>query len=590
MPTHRCAYWLGGAVLFGLVVLLAAPRPPLAPGRPNVLFILTDDQGWGDLGLHGNPYVETPHLDQLARDGAQFDRFFVSPLCAPTRASLLTGRYHLRTGTVSVTGGWERMKADEQTLADVFRQNGYATGCFGKWHNGEHYPEDPNGQGFDEFLGFCAGHWNNYVNTKLQHNDRMIPTRGFITDVLTDAALAFIGKNKDRPFFCYLPYNAPHSPFQVPDRYFDKYKAKGLNDQNACVYGMIENVDDNVGRILAQLQRLNLLNNTIVVFATDNGPNGQRFNGGMKGIKGQVDEGGVRVPLFIRWPGQIQPGLVVRSIAAHIDLLPTLTGLCGLPGRDGKPLDGRSWAAVLRGSPVGAPPDRMLFTHVASSVSGQLRSEPGAVRTEQYRLVLQNDQTRLYDVKADPAQTADIAAQQPQQVGALRGEYNRWFADVTPTLTANRPIPVVARRVWLLAPEARSAGGIRYKQGNGWANDYFVNWTSVQDSLWWTVRVDRPRRYGLYLQHTCPSQAIGAVVQAGVGGQTRRQTISRAFDPPDQQSPDRVPRKEVYEKAWALLKLGVVTLPHGPHKLVLRATHAPAGRVADVKGILLREE
>ncbi|HLL95021.1 MAG TPA: sulfatase-like hydrolase/transferase, partial [Spirosoma sp.] len=248
MPTYRRACWLWGAVLFGSVVLLVAPAYRPVGDRPNVLFILTDDQGWGDLGLHGNPHVETPHLDQLARDGAQFERFFVSPLCAPTRASLLTGRYHLRTGTVSVTGGWERMNADEQTLAEIFKQNGYATGCFGKWHNGEHYPEDPIGQGFDEFLGFCAGHWNNYFDTELQHNDEMVPTRGFITDVLTDAAIGFIENNKEKPFFCYLPYNAPHSPFQVPDRYFDKCKARGLDDQNACVYGMVENLDDNIGR------------------------------------------------------------------------------------------------------------------------------------------------------------------------------------------------------------------------------------------------------------------------------------------------------------------------------------------------------
>ena len=590
MPTYRRACWLWGAVLFGSVVLLVAPAYRPVGDRPNVLFILTDDQGWGDLGLHGNPHVETPHLDQLARDGAQFERFFVSPLCAPTRASLLTGRYHLRTGTVSVTGGWERMNADEQTLAEIFKQNGYATGCFGKWHNGEHYPEDPVGQGFDEFLGFCAGHWNNYFDTELQHNDEMVPTRGFITDVLTDAAIGFIENNKEKPFFCYLPYNAPHSPFQVPDRYFDKYKARGLDDQNACVYGMVENLDDNIGRLLTRLQQLNLTRSTIVVFATDNGPNGQRFNGGMKGIKGQVDEGGVRVPLFVRWPAQIKPGTLVQPIAAHVDLLPTLTDLCGLSVQGGKPIDGQSWAATLRGNAVGAPPARLLFTHVAASINGPLRAEPGAVRTSQYRLVLQNGQTRLYDLTTDPAQTDNLATQEPQRVSALRGVYDRWFADVTHTLSADRPIPLAAQRVRLQAPEARFAGGIRYRQGNGWANDYFTNWRSSQDSISWYVLVDRPRRYGVYLQHTCPARSRGAVVQVSAAGQTIRQTLRKAFDPADRPSPDRVPRKEVYEKPWSLLKLGTIRLPQGNQQFVLRASRVPLETVADVKAILLREE
>ncbi len=590
MIMHRYTLWIGGVVLAGLLLSLASFRLTHDHRPPNVLFILTDDQGWGDLSLHGNPYVKTPHLDQLARDGARFERFFVSPLCAPTRASLLTGRYHLRTGTVSVTGGWERMNADEQTLAEVFRQNGYATGCFGKWHNGEHYPEDPNGQGFDEFLGFCAGHWNNYFDTELQHNDQMVPTHGFITDVLTEAAIGFIEKKRNKPFFCYLPYNAPHSPFQVPDRYFAKYKAMGLDDHNACVYGMVENMDDNIGRLLARLRQLNLIQNTIVVFATDNGPNGPRFNGGMKGIKGQVDEGGVRVPLFVRWPGHIQPGTVIRPIAAHVDLLPTLTELCGLPAGNSKPLDGRSWAAALRGDAADVAPDRRLFTHVAASVHGTLRAEPGAVRTAQYRLVLQNGQARLFNLTADPGQVADIAAREPQQVSNLRRDYDRWFADVSAALTADRPIPVAARRVLLQAPEARFVGDVRYKQGNGWANDYFTHWQSTQDSISWTVTVDRPRRYGVYLQHTCPARSRGAVVRVSVAGQTIQQSLRQAFDPPDRTGPDRVPRKEVYEKRWALLKLGTVRLPQGPQQLVLRASLIPLGTVADVKGILLREE
>ena len=560
--------------------------PPAAAASPNVLFILTDDQGWGDLSLHGNRFVETPNLDRLARSGAQFERFFVSPLCAPTRASLLTGRYHLRTGTVSVTQGWERMRSAELSLAEVFRQNGYATGCFGKWHNGEHAPEDPNGQGFDEFLGFCAGHWNNYFDTDLQHNDRMVSTKGFITDVLTEAALNFINTHKDRPFFCYVPFNAPHSPHQVADRYFDKYKAKGLDDEQASIYGMVENVDDNVGRLLARLDQLGLAQNTIVVFATDNGPNGHRFNGEMKGIKGSVDEGGVRVPLFVRWPEKIRPQTRIRPNAAHIDLLPTLVGLCGLRFRPANPIDGRSLAGLLLGQ-TDTLPDRMLFTHVAGMSAGGLPAEPGAVRTAQYRLVQQKGQIHLYDMLGDPSQSTDLAAGQPQQLHTLQAAYERWFRDVSQTISSWRPVTVAGRRVLLQAPEAHFTGKVRYKQGNGWANDWLINWQSPTDSIWWDVTVERPGVYQLSLQYTARDTALGTLLTITAGNQTLQQTLRTSYDPPLKPSPDRIPRKEVYEKTWAWLGLGKLKLARGNHRILLQARSVPNGEVADVKALLL---
>jgi arylsulfatase A len=198
--------------------------PVLSQQKPNVILILTDDQGWGDLSLHGNPWLETPQLDRLARGGVRFQNCYASPLCAPTRASLLTGRYHLSTGVLSVSNGLEVMDAEETTLAELFKANHYATGIFGKWHNGSHFPSRPIDQGFDEFVGFCAGHWSNYFNTTLAYNETFKKTSGYITDVLTEAALAFIERNKTKPFFCYIPYNAPHSPHQVPDKYFRKYK------------------------------------------------------------------------------------------------------------------------------------------------------------------------------------------------------------------------------------------------------------------------------------------------------------------------------------------------------------------------------
>lgn len=330
--------------------------------RPNVVLIMTDDQGWGDISSHGNNLIETPVVDRLATEGARFERFFVSSVCAPTRASLLTGRYYLRSGTYGVTRGRETMRSEEVTIAEVLKQSGYVTGCFGKWHNGAHYPYHPNGQGFDEFVGFCAGHWNNYFDTHLERNGESVKTRGYITDVLTDAAIRFIEKNRRWPFFCYVPYNAPHTPWQVPDKYFDKYKARGLDAEIACAYGMCENIDDNIGQILKRLDDLRLSESTIVIFLTDNGPNTDRYNGGMKGRKASVHEGGVRVPLFIRWPGHIDAGRRVTQIAAHIDLLPTIVDLCGAAMMKTLPLDGISLMPLLRGDTAGWP-DRVIYSH-----------------------------------------------------------------------------------------------------------------------------------------------------------------------------------------------------------------------------------
>lgn len=565
---------------FGLVTVRTS--------RPNVVLILTDDQGWGDLSRHGNPNVQTPVLDSLAGQGAQFERFYVSPLCAPTRASLLTGRYHLRTGTVSVTNGMETMRAEETTLAEVFRGNGYRTGIFGKWHNGEHYPNNPAGQGFDDFTGFCAGHWSNYFNTELEQNGKSLKTKGFITDVLTDAALSFIGKNGKQPFFCYLSLNAPHSPHQVPDPYFNRSKAKGLDNEQASIYGMVENVDDNIGRLLRRLDELQLSTNTIVIFMTDNGPNGQRFNGGMKGIKGSVDEGGMRVPCFVRWPGHIRPGTRISSLAAHIDWLPTLVELCGLNQPKTLPVDGQSLASLLLGKPA-KQPERMLFSHVAFSEK-TISPQPGTVRIDRYRLVWKGKIPELYDMQLDPQQRRNVASEQPEQMKILADAYERWFADVTRTLTPAPPVPVGHPKggtVELKAPESRFTGAIRFKEGHGWAHDWLTNWTSPADSIRWQLTAHQPTRYTVWLTYTCPLNSVGSTVQISVGGRSVAGIISRPFDPPLLPSPDRVMRKEAYEKTWTRVRIGTLTIPKGPQSLVLRATSVSGDTVAEINSVVL---
>jgi len=570
--------------------------------QPNIILIITDDQGWGDIHSHGNDLIDTPVLDKLAAEGARFDRFFVSSVCAPTRASLLTGRYYLRTGTHGVTRGWENMRSEEVTIAEALKQAGYVTGCFGKWHNGAHYPYHPNGQGFDEFLGFCAGHWNNYFDTTLEHNgqlacperSRRVKTKGYITDVLTDSVLDFIEKHRKQPFFCYVPYNAPHGPFQVPDKYFDKYKARGLDDLLACIYAMCENLDDNIGRILKRLDELALSDNTIVLFLTDNGPNSDRYNGDMKGRKGSVHEGGVRVPLFIRWPGHIKPGINITQIAAHIDLFPTILELCGLPMPKTLPQDGISLVPLLKGEAENWP-DRMLFTFRSSG--GDAIGARGAVRTQRWRAVKDRKNWELYDMEADPGQNNDVSKKYPQVGQKLSDAYEATVKDVTQAGFDPLPIhigylewPIVTLPGHEAFLEPPSKKGISYKGRSGWANDYVTNWTSTEAYPWWPVEVVRPGHFEVTLMYTCPQQNLGAKVRVEIGGKSLETVVSKAHDPEPIPSPDRVPRGEVYEKVWAPLTLGSVELAKGRTRLVVKALEIPGKQAFDLKAVQLRQE
>ncbi|MCF7849262.1 MAG: arylsulfatase, partial [Kiritimatiellales bacterium] len=355
------------------------------PAQPNVVVILTDDQGWGDLSIHGNTQMSTPNIDKMARAGAQFDRFYVCPVCSPTRAEFLTGRSHVRCGVYSTSAGGERVNRDETMIGEIFKRAGYKTAAFGKWHSGMQYPYHPNARGFDEFYGFCSGHRGNYFDPMLDHNGQMVTGKGFIIDDLTDHAMDYIEANRKSPFLVYLPYNTPHSPMQVPDKYWDKFKNKELTldhrdkkkekiDHTRAALAMCENIDWNVGRLLAKLDELELAENTIVVYFCDNGPNGARWNGGMRGKKGSTDEGGVRSPLFMRWPGKIAEGTMIPQICSAQDLMPTLADMAGVEVTGTKPLDGVSLKPLLSGNTL---PERTIVNCWKGKVS---------VRTQQYRL------------------------------------------------------------------------------------------------------------------------------------------------------------------------------------------------------------
>jgi len=562
---------------------------------------MADDQGYGDLHFYGNDKIDTPVLDRLATESTRFERFFVCPLCTPTRATLLTGRYYLRTGVASVTRGLETVRSEEITIAEVLKTAGYATGCFGKWHVGEHYPNHPNGQGFDDFFGMPTGHWDNYFDPVLEHNGRMVETRGYITNVLTNAAIRFVQERRAEPFFCYVPYNAPHTPLQVSDAYFDKYKARGVDDRTAAIYGMVENIDENVGRLLDTLDDLKLTRNTIVLFLSDNGaegPEGSRYNAGMRGMKGSLHEGGSRVPFFVRWPGRIKPNAVIERIAAHIDLLPTIAELCEVRMPETAPLDGRSLVPLLTGR-TDRLSDRMIFTRMpgwrrlvgyVDPVIIDLQPFPGAVRTQRWRMVNDGSGWQLYDMIADPGQSENVASENAEVVDRLSKAYQRWFADVTREPIVRPPIPVGHRErpaVELPAPEAYFTGNIRWYNQWGFAHDWLTGWTNTSDVIWWDVDVVSAGRYEVTLMYTCPPEAVGTRLRVQAGEAVVEGSIEKAYDPQPVLRPSRQ-RKRRYTQTFAALKLGEIQLAKGRGRITLKATDKPADGVCDLKSIWLR--
>jgi len=416
----------------------ASPPPLLraAPERPNVVVIITDDQGYGDLSLHGNPHLATPNLDRIAQEGVRFTQFQVTPVCSPTRAGLLTGRYHYRTGVVDTYLGRSLMHADEVTLAELLRDQGYRTGLFGKWHLGDNYPLRAIDQGFQTALCHRGGGisqpsdppGNSYFDPVLEDNGRPVRMKGYCTDIFFHRAIEFIEANRDRPFLAWIATNAPHTPLEVAEELVAPFRARGLDETTARIYGMVRNIDDNVGRLLARLERLGLEKDTIVVFLTDNGPQQARYNAGMRGLKGTVYQGGIRVPLFLRWPRALQAGRAVEALASSIDLMPTLLEACGLRPPKGLQLDGRSLLGLAAGRQV-IWPERTLFVQWHRGDAPEPFRNV-AVRTSRYKLV---DGKELYDLEKDPGEEQDIAAEQPRMVAALRAAYERWFQDVSAT-------------------------------------------------------------------------------------------------------------------------------------------------------------
>ena len=349
----------------------------MSSSRPNVILIVADDMGYGDFGCFGNASANTPHLDRLAAEATCFRQHYsASPICAPARAALLTGRYPHRTGAITQheIHGLDRIALRELTIADAFRSAGYATSLVGKWHNGTFDRRfEPNARGFDEFTGFCGG-WTDYYRYHLRRNESGFPSDGsYLTDVLTDEAVGFVQRNEKKPFFLYLPYNAPHSPFQGRDEWIAPYRDLGLNRIVATTYAMIERMDNGIGRILDTLDRAGLAENTIVAFTSDNGPAffnppymleegeptfNERYNAGLRGSKGWIYEGGILVPMVLRWPAGVPAGRLVDDLAHFTDWMPTLLSLAGVSKPPGPALDGQDLSRLLTLRPFRVEPRR----------------------------------------------------------------------------------------------------------------------------------------------------------------------------------------------------------------------------------------
>ena len=547
--------------IFLAFLLLAACAPmqeekELHPERPNIILVITDDQGYGDLGIHGNPFIRTPVLDSLALKSTRIDPFYVCPVCAPTRASLMTGRYHLRTGVYDTYNGGAMMAAEEQTVAEVLSANGYHTAMVGKWHLGDSYPLRPMDQGFQYYLAHKGGgigqpgdDFGNYIRPDssyfdpyLWENGERVRRQGYCSDIFTDQAIAFMKEHEQTqqgdPFFLYLSYNAPHTPLQLPEEYWLEYQdmvygsedfrvsGQNVTDMNVRdldaarkVYGMVSNIDDNLGRLFNTLAELGLEENTLVVFITDNGPQQRRYTAGLNERKGSAMEGGIRVPCMFYWKGKLKESRVITSPAAHIDMMPTLLDFAGITHQGD--LDGISLYPSLMGQDD--PVDERSFFFVWERGYPQ-RYFNMAVRSDNYKLVgkyghgITGDSLKLYDLEQDPYELEDLSLEYPGIKDRLQEKLDRWHGEII-----RSPHLLEAPRMIVGNPLEKTVILGR----NDWKGPKAMNWGSRDAYGYWDVKVEDPGPYEVRLVYKEPLPGPGtAKIRVGT-----RQYGIRIHDP-----------------------------------------------------------
>jgi arylsulfatase A-like enzyme len=525
--------------------------------KPNVILIITDDQGYGDLSCHGNPLIKTPNMDQLFQESTRFTDFHVSPTCAPTRAALMTGHYSNRTGVWHTIGGRSLLKEGEVTMAEMFAANGYATGIFGKWHLGDNYPFRPQDRGFQEVLVHGAGgigqgpdYWdNNYFDDTYFHNGEPEKFTGYCTDVWFDNAIQFMEEKQqeEKPFFCYLSTNAPHSPYFISNEYVEPYNNHDAIPEPAF-NGMISNIDENLGKLMNFLKRNGLEENTLLVFMTDNGTSAgvdfkrqgdevvKGFNAGMRGKKGSMYEGGHRVPFFIRWPkGNIAAGKDIMDLTAHIDVLPTFIDLLELEMPNETVFDGSSLKSVLLGQ-TDHLPLRTLITD-SQRLEQPEKWRQSSVMQGTWRLI---NGEELYDISLDPGQRNNMAQKNPKMVKQLRESYENWWMEISPTFENSPAIQ--------LCPPQEPVTLLRTHDMHMDEDKNLVPWNQKQvregmkSNGWFEVSVPEPGTYKFTLMRwppeihagmlasipakpSLPGTTVGKVV-AGAGLKIRQAAIS----------------------------------------------------------------
>ena len=569
--------------------------------HPNIILILTDDQGWGDLSLNGNKDLHTPNIDKIALNGVRFDRFFVSPVCSPTRAEILTGRHHTRTGVYDVSLGGERINVDEETLGDLFKAAGYRTAAYGKWHNGMQAPYHPNTRGFDQFYGFCSGHWGNYFNPVLEKNGELVRGKGFITDDLTNHGIEFIKKNKNNPFFLYMPFNTPHSPMQVPDKYWNKFKnkdltqkgtlsdmpddkysgtnSKGENHSKAAL-AMCENIDWNVGRIIETLESQKIIDNTIIIYLSDNGPNGHRWNGEMKGIKGSTDEGGTRSPMIISWKGNIPSGKKVSKIASGIDLLPTLIDISGIKVKPKNKLDGVNLKQLIYQNDADWQ-ERYIYNYWRGRLS---------LRSQNFRL---DNENNLYNMNDDPNQLNNVSKTYKEIFEVMKKAKIEWKKELLANINLKDKRAFIIghpelKNTQIPARDAKANGLI--KRSNYYPNcSYMTNWVNIEDTITWNAEVAEDGKFEVIIYYTCKKDALGSEIELSFSDSSVSKKITKFYDPKEYgEENDRSPRIESYVKDFIPLKMGVIDLKKGKGTLMLKGLKMTGKELLDFRLLMLK--
>ena len=565
----------------------------IAAERPNLLFIMTDDQGYWDTGATGNPHIDTPHIDSLAEEGTQFRRYYAAPVCAPTRAGVMTGRYYLRTGLYNTRFGGDSMGIEEVTVAQLLKEAGYRTGLFGKWHLGKYPGYQPQERGFNEFFGHYHGHIERYeFPDQVYHNGTLVEARGYVTDLFTDAAIDFVEasvKQSEDPFFCALMFNAPHSPWLLDtshygqpegDKTLEKYLGRGLPIREARIYSLIERVDDNVGKILAKLDELGLAENTLVIFTSDNGGVSKFWKGGMNGNKAGAYEGGVRAPFFARWKETVPAGGVVEAQVSHVDILPTFCELAGVETPTDLVLDGKSLVSLLE-SGSGATHHKYVYHTWDRYFPNPDRR--WAVSDQRWKLMAQfgtnatpsSSGWRLFDLENDPGEKNNLIKKDPENAARLREEFVRWFKDVTDGIDyAPIRIPVghSGKDPVEIEPSWATWEGdqINYTfDGYDW--DTIDGWKEAGESATWRLDVLMAGTYQVSLSYGCRPLDAGGTLRLSSG----------------EEEIEYVVEATTTAEQFGVFEAGTIELKEGEVEIRAEVVFAPGKELMRLNGIRL---